>query len=277
MDGQEAELRAERDLRRLGLAGGPRGPRLRDREPGHPGGDERGGRVGEERRGEAPVGGEQPAGEGADPDREDEHALVDRHHAAAIGRRGDVREHDQAGGEHEGGARAGHEARADERGIGRGDRAEHVAEGRHEAADRERRAAPERVREAAGGHRDQEAREPVHRDGEADGGLRDAEGARVEGERGHDAAEAELVHRDEHAHPRQDARTRGGWHDRSGVSRIAMERKPGAAYDRAHHTNRRRSWRQIWRRASRSSRAWHRRSSARRRARPRRAASPRSG
>ncbi|HKA61740.1 MAG TPA: hypothetical protein VKH83_04910 [Methylomirabilota bacterium] len=160
------------------------------------------------------MGGEQTAGQRADAHREDEHALVDRHHAAAVGRRRDVRQHDEAGGEHERRARAGDEAGAHERGVGGRDRAEHVADRGHETAQGQRGPTAELIREPARRHRDQEAREPVDRDGQADGGLRDAEGARVQCERGDDAAEAELVDRDEHAHPRQDARARGLWHVR---------------------------------------------------------------
>src|SRR6267142_1699518 len=123
------------------------------------------------------------------------------------------------------------------------------------AADRERVAAAEAVRELARRHRDEEAGEPVDRDREADGGLGDVEGARVEGQRGDDAAEAELVDGDEHAHPYEDADARGLSHDRLGVSRNAVERKPGRAYDRAHYTNRRPSWRPAPQRDSRYSRA----------------------
>ena len=127
--------------------------------------------------------------------------------------------------------------------------------GGHASGEVASKMAAETIGEPAGRHRDQEARQSVDRDGQADGGLRDAEGARVERERGDDAAEAQLVHRDEHAHPRQDAHARGLWHVRSGVSRNAMERKPGPAYDRLHHPNRRLSWPERSPRASPSSRA----------------------
>ena len=137
--------------------------------------------------------------------------------------------HDQAGGEDERGACAGHEARTDKGGVGRRERAEHVAQGGEDAADRQRVAPAESVRELARGHRDEEAGEPVDRDGEPDGGLGDVEGARIEGERGDDAAEAELVDGDEHAHPDEDPDARGLSHDRLGVSlnRQGRPRPPG--------------------------------------------------
>ena len=227
--GEQAELGAVRHVGRLGLVGGPDRARLGNREPGHRRGHQRRDRVGQEGRREAPVGGEQPAGQRPDADREDERALVGRHHAPAIGRRGDVRDDDQAGGEDERGACAGHEARADEGGVARRERAEHVADRGEDAADRQRVAPAEAVRELARGHRDEEAGEPVDRDGEPDGGLGDVEGARVEGQRGDDAAEAELVDGDEHAHPDEDADARGLSHDRLGVSlnRQGRPRPPG--------------------------------------------------
>ena len=77
---------------------------------------------------------------------------------------------------------------------------------------------PIRSARLSGGQRDEEAREAVDPDGEADGRLEHAEGAGIERDDRHDAAEAELIHRDEHAHPNQDTIAAGAGHDRYPVS-----------------------------------------------------------
>ena len=148
---------------------------------------------------------QQTPGPGTDADGEEEDALIDRHDAAAPCGRGDVGEDDLAGRDHEGGARARHEARADEGSVARRVRAEKIARRGDEPTRGERRAAAEAVAELAGRQRDQEAREAVDRDGEPDRRLRDAERPRVERDHRDDGAESELVDGDQHAHPDQDA------------------------------------------------------------------------
>jgi hypothetical protein len=100
---------------------------------------------------------------------------------------------------------AGHEAPGHEGGKGRRVRAEEIAGRRHQSAEGEGGPAPEAVGEATRGHGHEEAREPVDGDGHPDGRLRHVERSGVEGEHGHDAPEAELIDRDEHAHPDEDA------------------------------------------------------------------------
>ena len=105
--------------------------------------------------------------------------------------------------------RPGEEAGDDELRKRAGFRAPQIAEGRDDASEREGGPAPEPVAELAGRHGDDEPRESVDGDREADRGGGDAERLRVEGERRHDAAEAELVDRDEDAHPDEDAPLEG--------------------------------------------------------------------
>ena len=83
-------------------------------------------------------------------------------------------------------------------------RAPEIAERRDDASDRESGPAPEPVAELTGRHGDDEARQPVDGDREADRGGGDAERLRVERERRHHPAEAELVDGDEDAHPDED-------------------------------------------------------------------------
>ena len=162
-------------------------------------------RVGEEGRPQPIALGEDPARQRTDAHREEKDAVIDGHDAAPPSGRADVREHDLAGDEHEPGSDARHESSAHEHGEARRVRAEKIAGGGGEAADGEGGPATDPIRELSGGHGDQEASEAVDRDGDADGRLRDAEGAGIEREGGDDAAEAELVDGDEHAHPEQDA------------------------------------------------------------------------
>jgi hypothetical protein len=209
--GEQADLRGERRRRRR--VGGAHGPaRVRDRQPRDPGGERAGERVDDERRGEAEALGQQAARVGPDAHREEEDALVDRHHAPATRGRADVRQHDLARDEHEGGADAGHEARRHEGREVRRRGAGQVAGGGDEAAEGQRRAPAEHVGQLADRHRDQEAGEAVDGDGDADGRLRHAEGAGVERDHGNDGAEAELVDGDQHAHPHEDARRAGIGH-----------------------------------------------------------------
>ena len=207
MAGEDADLGAEgreRGRRIRGVAP-VRLPRLGNPHPGEGGRHHARDRVGEEGRPQPIALGEDPARQRTDAHREEKDAVIDGHDAAPPSGRADVREHDLAGDEHEPGSDARHESSAHEHGEARRVRAEKIAGGGGEAADGEGGPATDPIRELSGGHGDQEASEAVDRDGDADGRLRDAEGAGIEREGGDDAAEAELVDGDEHAHPEQDA------------------------------------------------------------------------
>jgi hypothetical protein len=206
--GEQAHLRAERRrLRRVGGAesGGARFGNLKPRDGGrhrpHRG-------VDDERRGQAEALGEGAAGQRADADGEDEDALIDRYHAAAVSGGRDVGEDDLPRHEHQRGADARDEAPQDEHHEARRHGADQISGGGYEAAECQRCAPPDDVGQASDGHRDEEAGETVHGDGEPDRRLRHAERARVEREHGHDAAEAELVDGDKHASIRGRA---SGW------------------------------------------------------------------
>ncbi len=95
---------------------------------------------GVERGGQAEVLGQQPARQRAGADGEGEDAGVDAHGAAALGRLGDVREHDLAGGQGQRRAGAGHEAAAQEQAVVDGERAQQVAEDGDQAAQGQRAA-----------------------------------------------------------------------------------------------------------------------------------------
>jgi hypothetical protein len=182
------------------------GPRLRDLKPRDGGGQGAGHRVDHERGRQAEALGQQAARHRADADREEEDALVDRHRAAAVGRRRDVGEDDGPADEHERGAGAGDEATADEQRVRRRVGAGEIAGRAHEPAQRQDAAPSDAIGELAGRHGEEEAGQAVHGDGQADGRLADAEAARVEGEDGHDRAEAELVDGHQHAEPDEDPR-----------------------------------------------------------------------
>ena len=97
--------------------------------------------------------GEEAARQRAHAHREEEGALVHRHHPPALGRRGDVGEDDLPRVHHERRARPRDEPRDDEGGeVGRVG-AQEIAGGGDEAAERQHIAPTEPIRELAGAER----------------------------------------------------------------------------------------------------------------------------